>query len=715
MARLAIVALIIIASTVFTTPAGGMAQQTGIATEIRQGNCDDVGNVVAPLAEAVISQGEPRGSAAAMPAANSFTTVPISLEALAASDHAIAVPFPAGEEIVACGDIGGTRTEAGGLVIGLSPLGDTEISGIAYLSPSPDPAQTTISLFVSGEDLESFLDTTFLPLPVIAQEDASRFAAVLAARDSADRLAGPLAGTLAQRGSQGAGVTTKDFSATVMFVNPRQQTETPWDIGLAFHENQERTAGQAVIVSSDGFWYHQDAVTGALLVAPQTSFDATPGATNTLDLVVEGTTALFALNGEILARIDLPAPTASDVFVTTGFFADNMVAGREIVYSEFAVWAVPAAGQQAATPAVAAAPGDAARFAAALAARSGAPSLAGPFGGTLGQRQDDQLTAIAAGITAEDFSATVTFVNPSEPTGASWDYGLAFHQTAESYAIQEVFVDADGFWYYTDFPNGVHQSGIVPKFDPDPRAMNTLDLVVEGTEALFGVNGEFVARLDLPASVASDVLIATDFRSENIVEGREIIYSTFQVWDVPTPASLAAAVQSASAADDAARFATALAERGAMEEFGGGPLADTLTQQAASPTLLLAEIGIEDLSATVEFVNPPEQTQTPWDYGFAFHPVENAALVVSIDSEGFWYYQGTRAGWVSTFDGAPGATNSLDLVVEGDRALFGVNGEFVASLDVPPPTTFGMGVATGLVPDYRVEGREIGFTLHVWI
>jgi hypothetical protein len=184
---------------------------------------------------------------------------------------------------------------------------------------------------------------------------------------------------------------------------------------------------------------------------------------------------------------------------------------------------------------------------------------------------------------------------------------------------------------------------------------------------------------------------------------------------VPTPASLAAAVQSASAADDAARFATALAERGAMEEFGGGPLADTLTQQAASPTLLLAEIGIEDLSATVEFVNPPEQTQTPWDYGFAFHPVENAALVVSIDSEGFWYYQGTRAGWVSTFDGAPGATNSLDLVVEGDRALFGVNGEFVASLDVPPPTTFGMGVATGLVPDCRVEGREIGFTLHVWI
>ena len=59
-------------------------------------------------------------------------------------------------------------------------------------------------------------------------------------------------------------------------------------------------------------------------------------------------------------------------------------------------------------------------------------------------------------------------------------------------------------------------------------------------------------------------------------------------------------------------------------------------------------------------------------------------------------------------------TNTLDLIVEGDTALFGVNGEFVASLDLPTPTTFSVGVVTGLVPEYRVEGREIGFTLGVW-
>src|SRR3954453_24257502 len=105
MTRLSLVALVVLTSTVLATPVAGYAQQTGIAGEIRQGTCDEVSDVVAPLVEARLSVGERRGNTAAMPAANSFTTVPIPLEALTASGHAIVVPFPVGEEIVACGDI----------------------------------------------------------------------------------------------------------------------------------------------------------------------------------------------------------------------------------------------------------------------------------------------------------------------------------------------------------------------------------------------------------------------------------------------------------------------------------------------------------------------------------------------------------------------------------------------------------------------------------
>jgi hypothetical protein len=715
-ARLVILALIVVASFVGATP-DGVAQQSGVAVDIRQGNCEELGDVVAPLVAATIPEGEPRGNAAAMAAASSFTTVPLSLEALITGDHAIVMPFPAGDEVVACGEIGGVLTEAGALVVGIRPQGEEDISGIAFLSPSADPAQTSISLFLAGESFESFLATTFLPPEVVTEDDAARFAEALAARNDDASLAGPFAGTLVQqeglRTVYGAGISTEAFSATVAFTNPTVQTESPWDVGIAFRGTQD--TAQIVALASDGSWYFTDSLTGMILVGwpPVSNFDAAPGATNTLDLIVQGSTARFGVNGEMVATIDLPRTTTSDVIVGTGWFSDNAVEGREIVFGDFEVWEAASAAPAPGTPPEAAAEDDAVRFAAALAARGDSPALAGPFGGTLHQRAG-VLAAAPAGIATEDFSATVTFVNPSEQSGAPWDYGFAFHQVLEPYGVQEVYVDSGGFWSYADFPNGVQQSGLVPTFDAAPGATNTLDLIVQGTTALFGVNGEFVATIDLTPPIAADVMAATDFASQNIVEGREIIYSTFEVWEAPTPAALAASPPPASTLDDATRFADALAARDAMREFGSGPFTDTLVQQQASPTSRIAEIDFEDLSATAAFTNPAESSGVPWDYGFAFHPIDNAVQVVYVDSDGFWYFNGTRAGWLTTFDSAPEATNTLDLIVEGDTALFGVNGEFVASLDLPDPTSFRIGVVTGLEPEYQVEGREIDFTLQVW-
>jgi hypothetical protein len=607
-------------------------------------------------------------------------------------------------------------TEAGSLVVGVSPQGDLDLSGIAFLSPSADGTQTNVSLFVAGAGLDTFLAAAFLP-PTVAEEDATRFAAALAARDESSSLAGPFAGQLVQRAGQrvvrGAGIVAEDFSATVTFVNPTEQTETPWDVGLAFHQNPEQTAAREIVVSSDGGWLYSDPWSGTLGAGPETTFDATPGATNTLDLVVEGATALFGVNGELAATFDLSPAAASDIFVTTDYLSENIVDGRVITYTDFQLWDLAGTGSAVGTPSSGAAADDAARFAASLAARDRTSHLAGPFGGTFSQSMAG-LAAAPAGIATEDFSATVTFVNPSEQSGAPWDYGFAFHQVLEPYGVQEVYVDSGGFWSYADFPNGVRQSGLVPTFDAAPGATNTLDLIVQGTTALFGVNGEFVATIDLMPPIASDVMAATDFASQNIVEGRQIIYSTFEVWEAPTPAALAASPPPASTLDDATRFADALAARDAMREFGSGPFTDTLVQQQASPTSRIAEIDFEDLSATAAFTNPAESSGVPWDYGFAFHPIDNAVQVVSVDSAGFWHFNGTRAGWVAAFNEAPGATNTLDLIIEGDTALFGVNGEFVASLDLPDPTSFRIGVVTGLDPEVRIEGREIAFTLQVW-
>lgn len=534
MARIFIVLLIVLAGMTLAPPTTGSAQQTGVTADIRQGNCDEPGDIVATLGAATLPSGAPAGNAMALPAASSLSAVPLSLQTLVASDYSIVVPFPAGEGLVACGEIGGAFTEAGALIVGISPRGELDISGIAYLSQSNDPAQANVSLFVSGEDLGVFLSATFSE-PTVAEEDAARFTAALADRNRSPHLAGPFAGQITLqsglRSAARADVAVTDFSAAVSVTNPTEQTETPWNIGFAFHGTPD--VARVITVSSDGVWSYQDPSTGTVGAGPLDTFEAAPGATNTLDLVVEGTTALLGVNGELATRIDLPPPTAADVVLVSGGAQEGPI----ITYAGFEVWEGPFPTAQAATPTVASAQGDAALFAAALAARDGEAPLAGPFRDSLTQSMAG-LGAIPAGLVTLDFAATVTFVNPAPQAEAPWDGGLAFHLDSQAGTVQEVYFDSNGFWYYTDFPNGIQQSGIVPGFEAVPGGTNTLDLIVVGDTALFGMNGEFLARLELSPPVPSDVMAATDFYVGNLAEGREIAFTDFAVWEAPDLASL---------------------------------------------------------------------------------------------------------------------------------------------------------------------------------
>jgi acid phosphatase type 7 len=127
----------------------GLAQETPFSAALQHGACSDLGDIVAPLTTSVRPTGAWHGQDAALPATSSFTTVPVSLAALGTSEHAIVIASPAGERVVACGDLGGRLTEAGALVIGLRSAQDSGITGIAFLQPSDDSAQTDISLFVT--------------------------------------------------------------------------------------------------------------------------------------------------------------------------------------------------------------------------------------------------------------------------------------------------------------------------------------------------------------------------------------------------------------------------------------------------------------------------------------------------------------------------------------------------------------------------------------
>jgi hypothetical protein len=163
--------------------------------------------------------------------------------------------------------------------------------------------------------------------------------------------------------------------------------------------------------------------------------------------------------------------------------------------------------------------------------------VAGPFYGSLEQGQG-MITRVNAAVTATDFSATATFFNPTTATNVPWEFGLAFHETPDQQAIQQILLVSTGTWYYASWPNPTSGSGSAPWFDAAPGAANTLDLVVSGGTAQVCLNGEFLTTVALPPAVASDVYIVTGFVTDDIVDGRVIGYEDFEVWSAPADPAL---------------------------------------------------------------------------------------------------------------------------------------------------------------------------------
>jgi hypothetical protein len=111
-----------------------------------------------------------------------------------------------------------------------------------------------------------------------------------------------------------------------------------------------------------------------------------------------------------------------------------------------------------------------------------------------------------------------------------WDFGFAFRQTADERAVQQIFIDSRGNWYYASHPQGVLASGVASSYNFPMGAGNALDLVVEGETASFCLNGQFMTTVQLPPAVSSDVYLATGFLTTTVVTGRLVEYDKFALW-----------------------------------------------------------------------------------------------------------------------------------------------------------------------------------------
>jgi hypothetical protein len=584
--------------------------------------------------------------------------------------------------------------------------------------------------------------------------DAARFAELLARRGGMTPLAGPLAGDLVQDDAfislQGASLTTADFSASATFVNPTVLTGKPWDFGFMFHRATDTS--RRIVVDSNGTWYYTPYPEGTL----ETGFarvNSAPGGTNTLDLIVEGTTALFGVNGQFVTRIDLPPAIPSDILAGTGFFVITTEQGRTVSFKDFTVWPLqvtptpqatvtptssptatpvsPPSPSPARVPALTPTPvsiEDMAHFTELLAARDSSLSLAGPFSASLAQ-QTGFSSVNGAGLFLENFSARATFVNPTETTGTPWDFGFTFHESAE--VAQQIVVDSTGYWYYTPYPAGTLMWDIVPGLDIAPGATNTLDLIVEGTTALFGVNGQLVARIDLPAPIASDIKVGTGYFTNTIVPGRTVPYSDFTVWPIaataapttapfPTAPPLAPDTPTAEI-DETLRLGFQALVLSASLLPATGPFAGELIETSMTEaTAFWPGVSLAEFGASATFANP-DTTTTPADMGFEFHNNGTVYDRVIMDNRGNVYavvaaQQGQPIGQAATFDTSPGATNTLQIFV-GDASVFvGVNGEYVASVNLlPDAAPADISVGTNFFAGDFVQDRVTRFTdFKIW-
>lgn len=192
------------------------------------------------------------------------------------------------------------------------------------------------------------------PFSTAAQTNAERFQEAVESEAEATPLSGPIAFPLEQ--SEGlltvykAGLNVADFVAHASFRNPEQPGDVGWDYGFQF-----RTTGNnedlRIFASSDGTWNFSigTELPEQTVVAP--NLDVTPGAANSIDLVVEGFQAYIGINGEFAGVILLPElqPTG-DVYASTGFLGGQVVGGRIIELENFTVYPLPGTVVAVSTP-----------------------------------------------------------------------------------------------------------------------------------------------------------------------------------------------------------------------------------------------------------------------------------------------------------------------------------------------------------------------------
>lgn len=171
----------------------------------------------------------------------------------------------------------------------------------------------------------------------------------------------------------------------------------------------------------------------------------------------------------------------------------------------------------------------------------------GPEDGEL-EHDPDRVSFAPSDVELADFLAIVTFQNPYAGSRQQFDYGIQFrsHNDAGEARFLRFIVISDGTWGITDGTEDVVDTGLYEDLDDSRRGENELILYAEGDIVHLGINGDYVASVEVPFDDAGDVAVGTSFLSDSFEEGAVTGFTDFAVWELdngrsdtrrtPTPA-----------------------------------------------------------------------------------------------------------------------------------------------------------------------------------
>ncbi len=350
-----------------------------------------------------------------------------------------------------------------------------------------------------------------------------------------------------------------------------------------------------------------------------------------------------------------------------------------------------------------------------------------------------------------------------EVDGSCYDIGVQ-SDAAGNTSVISGYAPAVGDYQLLVTTTSLADSGV----DPTPGAENYLGLVVyEGYAILEGNNYEILAVIALPdAAVAGKVKAQIGFVDRGLPANTpplSVTIGELMVWDLsagvtpvfavseegtptaepatigtatavpplrpttapqPTVASQSTANASLTPVVPTAQGVSTLAavfERTRSVALGQTPLVSgksgTLSQQQDIVVRANADASVADFYAIATFVNPTDLS-VPSDIGLGFRVQGSTdpGYRFIVASTGEWYLISPTeiaiaSGTAPSFDTAPGASNTLEILAQGAAGLVAVNGTVLPQVDLSALMTAGdVYAGTGFLTGNTVAGRAVPYS-----